>query len=123
MATKKYINPFAVFENSETKTASIKALGGAEIKYRELTVREGDAFAARMVKDFDPSKGDNQSVDIPEAQKIKYEKVALMLDVMGDATLTADYFRDLQGPARDAIDEILDLQQSVEDDALDDEGN
>ena len=126
MATKtkkQYLNPFAMFANVEVKTAKIKALGGAEIKYRELTLRENDEFNERMVKDFDPTNGGNPTVDIAEAQKIKYERVALMLDVMGDATITAESLRDLPGSASDAIDEILDLQKDSEESVVDEKGN
>jgi hypothetical protein len=117
---KKNTNPFAMFANNEVKTAKIKALNGAEIKYRELTLRENDEFNTRMVKDFDASTGENPIIDIEEATAIKYEKVALMLI---EPKMTADQLHDLPASASGAIDEILDLQKSGEEDLLDTEGN
>ena len=116
---KKNFDPFDIFTEHMVKTAKIKALGGAEIKYRELTLNENDEFNERMVKDFDASTGAS-SVDIKAAQAIKYEKAALMLI---EPKKTAEELKALPLTAGDAIDEILALQKSEEDDLVDEEGN
>ena len=120
MATKKYINPFAVFINTEVKTATIKALDNAEVEYRELTLRENDAFNSRMIEDFDPRSGEDPTINIAEATRIKYEKVALMLIT---PAMTADELMDLPFTAGDAIEEILNLQKDDEEEMVDNEGN
>lgn len=71
MSTK---NPFLKYAIT-TKTAFIEEFGH-EIKYRELTMAEGDAFNLRLLKNY---SADNNNVDIEEATQIAYEKVALCL--------------------------------------------
>ena len=114
-------NPFFAFKLDEKK-AKIKALGGAEITYRELSVKESDAFNLRMIsKDYKPSDdGSVPSVNIEEAMAIKYEKVSAMLI---DPKMSPEDWNNVDGGARDAIDEILDLVNDAEDEALDEEGN
>lgn len=71
MATK---NPFLKYAVA-TKTAFIEEFD-SEIKYRELTMAENDAFNLRLLKNY---SADNTNVDIEEATKIAYEKIALCL--------------------------------------------
>jgi len=113
----KTSNPFAIFANNEVKTATIEALGGAEIKYRELTMSENDNFTKRLVKDYG-TDGSNAEIDFDEAAEIKYEKVALMLI---EPAVTVEYLKGLTGKASEAINEINALNDANE--ALDNEGN
>lgn len=71
MSTK---NPFLKYAVA-TKTAFIEEFD-SEIKYREITMAENDAFNLRLLKNY---SADNSNVDIEEATQIAYEKIALCL--------------------------------------------
>jgi len=78
MAKTTYANAFDLFNATEEKVAKIEALGGAEVKYRELTMAETDGFAKRLIKDYG-TDGSSPVIDFDEATVIKYEKMALAL--------------------------------------------
>ena len=117
MAKTDFSNAFAKFANHEVKVATIKALDDAEIKYRELTMAENDAFTKRLIKDFGKD-GKDAEIDFNEANEIKYDKVALMLV---DPALTVDELKALPSSAIDAINEINALGET--DTGVDDKGN
>lgn len=102
----KQTNPFAIFANNEVKTAKIKALGGAEIKYRELTMAENDAFTKRIIKEFN---GDTPDIDLEAANEVKYEKVAAMLI---EPKMSVEELKQLSIGAADAINEIAALGEA-----------
>ena len=68
-------NPFSLFSLGE-QTVFIEAFD-AEIKFRPLTMAESDAFNKRLLGNYD-GKGDPK-IDLAEATKINYEKIALCL--------------------------------------------
>lgn len=68
-------NPFSLFTLGE-QTVFIEALN-AEVTFRSLTMSESDEFNKRLLKGY-TGKGDPQ-VDMNEATKINYEKVAMCL--------------------------------------------
>jgi hypothetical protein len=117
MAKTDFSNAFAKFANHEVKTAKIKALDGAEIKYRELTMAETDAFTARIVKKYATDNADAE-IDFNAAAEIKYEKVALMLI---EPKMTVEELKALPASATAAITEINSLVE--DDDMVDNEGN
>jgi len=78
MAKTDYSNAFAKFANHTVKTAKIEALDGAEIKYRDLTMAEGDEFSKRLIKGYGED-GQTPEIDYNAANEIKYEKAALIL--------------------------------------------
>ena len=118
---KKFENAFAMFNATETKTAKIEALGGAEIEYRELTMAEQDAFSKRIVKSYG-ADGKSPEIDFEEANKIKYEKAALVLIT---PAMTVDDLMGLPASAADAINEINALvdPEVNSSDEMDKEGN
>jgi len=117
MAKTNYSNAFAKFLNNDVKTAKIEALDGAEIKYRDLTMAESDAFTNRLIKDV--KKDGKADIDFVEANKIKYEKVALILI---EPQMTVEELRAFPSSAAEAINEINALvDQAVGQEA--DEGN
>jgi hypothetical protein len=111
-------NPFDMFKSGEVKTAKIEALGGAEIKYRELTMAESDAFAKRLVKDYG-TDGSSPVIDFDAANEIKYEKAATILV---DPPMTVEQLKQLSGSAMAAITEINNLVEKG-DDMVDEAGN
>jgi len=97
-------NVFAKFAGVKEKKAKIKALDGAEVTYRELTMVESDGFNRRMVKEYD---SDGKPVfDFNAATEIKYEKVALALI---DPKVTVDELKAMSSDAATAIVEIMNL--------------
>ena len=117
MAKTDFSNAFAKFANHEIKVATIKALDNAEVKYRELTMAENDAFTKRLIKDFGKD-GKDAEIDFNEANEIKYEKVALMLV---EPKMTIEMLKDLPASAIDAINEINALGELK--DEVDEKGN
>jgi hypothetical protein len=117
MAKTDFSNAFAKFANHEVKTATIKALDGAEVQYRELTMAENDAFTKRLIKDFGKD-GKEAEIDFNEANEIKYEKVALMLI---EPKMTIEDLKALPASAIDAINEINALGEMNA--SVDKEGN
>ncbi len=108
-------NPFSAFAPTGEKTAFIKALG-TDVKYRELTMEEGDVFRAKLVKGLDDEG--KPILDITASQSVKYEKVAKMLI---EPSVTASELKGLTGAAAPAINEILALLG--DEDEIDNEGN
>ncbi len=114
---KTAIDPFAIFVNNEVKKAKIEALNGYEITYRELTMHESDAFTTRLIKGV---KDDGTAdVDFTEANKIKYEKLSLILI---DPKKTVEELEAMSASAGAAINEINALVEDKKDE-VDDEGN
>ncbi len=111
-------NPFDIFTKKTIKKAKIKALGNVEVKYRDLTMAEADAFSKRLVKDYGID-GSTPSIDFDEANEIKYEKAALILV---EPKVTVEYLKSLPSAAMKAVAEINALIEN-EDVGLDDEGN
>lgn len=107
-------NPFDLFTLGE-QTAFIDALE-AEVTFRSLTMSESDAFNKRLLGNYD-GKGD-PTIDIAEATKINYEKVALCLvsPKMSIADLKA-----LPVTATKAISEIVKAIDGREEDDADEE--
>ena len=102
----------------EKKKATIKALGDAEITYRDLTLAENDAFTKRIIKKMG-ADGGQPEIDFNQASEIKYEKVSVMLL---DPVMTVDELKNLHGStALEALNEILALLEPEGDD--DEEGN
>lgn len=114
MATTK--NPFAIYQVA-TKKAVIKALNGAEIEYRELTMDEEDNFQASVVKGLD--ENGKPQLDMDRFREVKYEKVAAGLV---NPVMTVKELKALSKSAGAAIAEILKLV-SVNDEVEEDEGN
>lgn len=115
MAKATFTNPFDVYNASETKKAFVKELN-SEVEYRELTMAEADAFNKRLLKDYKGS-GD-PVVDIAEATKISYEKIALALV---SPKMTVKDLQALPTSASKAISAIARLIDGNE--AVDEEGN
>ncbi len=107
-------NPFDIFIIGE-KTAFIEELN-TEIKYRDLTMAESDAFNKRLLKDFD-GKGD-PTIDLDEATKINYEKIELALI---EPKMTVKDLKKLPTSASKAISAIVKAIDGKEDE-IDDEG-
>ena len=116
---KAYANAFDMFNANEVKTAKIEALGGAEIKYRELTMTEADSFSQRLIKDYG-ADGSKPVIDFDEATKLKYEKVALVLI---EPKMSVKDLMMLPSSAVGAINEINTLLDGSADDSVDKEGN
>ena len=113
----KLANVFAQFQGHTEKKANIKALDGAEITYRTLTMKENDAFQKRTVKGFD-SEG-KPEFNFDEFSKIKYEKIALGLI---EPVMTVAELEDLDGDATKVLNEIEALISGTKE-LVDDEGN
>ena len=107
---KKYVNPFTQFITG-TQLAKIKALGDAEIEYRELTLAENDAFTKKMIKDDLDADGKPQ-FDMDMATEVKYEKVSAMLV---KPEMSVEELKALPSSAQSVIEEILDLVNPSED--------
>ena len=103
----KKLNAFALF-TTEPKKANIKALDGAEITYRELTMLENDEFSKRLVKGYGDD-GTTPEIDMEEATKIKYEKASAMLI---EPPMTVTELQELASSALGAINEIVALGES-----------
>ncbi len=112
MSTK---NPFDIFNAKEERTAFIKTLD-AEITYHELTMKESDAYNKRLLKDY-KGKGD-PNIDLVEATKITYEKIAACL--ISPAMTVAD-LQNLGSSASKAINEIAKLIEGTTEDLVDEE--
>ena len=110
-------NVFAQFQGHPPKTATIKALDGAEITYRSLTMAESDAFQKRSVNGFD-SEG-KPDINFDELTKIRYEKIALGLI---EPKMTVKDLADLDASAAKALSEIEALISGNEE-VVDEEGN
>ncbi len=112
----KKTNPFSIFQDTE-KTAFIKSLN-AEIRYRELSMAEADAFNKRFIKDYRVGD-DTPNVDMTEVTKIAYEKIAIC---MIEPEMTVEELKNLGASASKAIQEIGKLIDGREDED-DKEGN
>jgi len=119
MAKTDFSAAFAKFANHEIKTAKIKALDGAEIKYRELTMAEGDAFSKRLIKGYGED-GQSPEIDYNAANEIKYEKAAMILV---DPAMSVDDLKALSVQAIEAINEINALVDPDTKEEKDEEGN
>ena len=108
-------NPFDVFRKDLEKTATVEGLDG-EIKYRELTMGEADAFNKRLLKDYD-GKGD-PSIDMNEATKIGYEKIELC---MIEPKMTVKQLQKLPASASKTINAIIRLIDGNTDEVIDEE--
>jgi len=108
----KKINPFAQFSVPEVFTKQIESLN-YEISYRKLTAAEEDNFNVRMVEGVDRSK--KEEVNLKEAVKIKYEKMAMQLI---DPKTTVG---ELQKLPSSVISEVY--SAITEDDMIDEKGN
>ena len=116
----KPFNPFDQFRAGVEKKAHIKAFD-YEITYRELSMREADAFNKRLLKGY-KGKGD-PDIDIAEATKIAYEKIAMCLI---DPALTVSELGDMGVSATPAINEIAKLLEGKQEEMLeeaDEKGN
>jgi len=118
MAKIDFSKAFAKFANNEVKTAKIEALDGAEVKYRELTMTENDAFTNRLIKGVD--KHGEAEIDYAEANEIKYEKAAMILV---EPKMTVEDLKALPASASEAINEINALAEAQKDDIAGSEGN
>ena len=112
---KTFVNPFDAFQTTE-KIVHIEALE-ADVKLRDLTMAEADAFNARLLKGY-TGKGDPE-IDMAEATKINYEKVAL---AMLEPKMTVAQLQALPTSASKAIGEIVKAIDGREDE-VDEEGN
>ena len=107
-----------MFAGATTKKAKIKALNGAEIEYRELTMNEIDEFNEKLIKEYD---SDGKPVfDYNQANEIKYVKVAAALI---KPEMTIDDLKELSSKALPAITEINALIDGTDTEEVDDEGN
>ena len=111
----KTFNPFDAYK-TENKTVFIEALN-SDVTYRELTMLEADNFNKRLLKNYD-GKGD-PTIDLEEATKINYEKVALALI---EPKMTVKELQALPTSASKAIAEIAKVIDGKED-TTDEEGN
>ena len=93
-------NPFDLFKLG-TQKVFIEALE-ADIEFRSLTMAESDAFNKRLLGDY-TGKGDPQ-IDLAEATKINYEKVALC---MSEPAMSIADLKALPVTASKAINEIV----------------
>lgn len=114
----KGFNPFDAYA-VENKTVHIEALN-ADVTLRELTIAESDSFNKRLLKGY-TGKGE-PTVDMEEATKINYEKVAL---AMIEPKMTVEQLQALPASAGKAIQEIVKHIDGREDDELEEatEGN
>ncbi len=120
MAEKKFSNAFAKFAGAKEKTAFIESLG-EEVKYRELTMQEGDDFSKRLIKSYgDGTEGSKPEIDYDAAQEIKYEKCALILV---EPKVTVDELKAMPASFMAVITEINGLVEESEDEITDSEGN
>ena len=108
-------NPFDIFIAAE-KTVLIKGLD-AEITFRELTMAEADGFNKRLLKDYN-GKGD-PTIDLAEATKINYEKIAMSLI---KPKISVEELEALGVTATKTIAEIVKVIDGRGDD-VDDKGN
>lgn len=97
---KGFVNPFDAYIMEE-KIVYIEALN-AEVKLRPLTMGESDAFNKRLIKGY-TGKGE-PTVDMEEATKINYEKVAL---AMIEPKMSVEQLQALPSSASKAINEIV----------------
>lgn len=110
-------NIFAPFVGHEVKTATIEALGGAEIKYRTLTIKEADDFQKKMIKGFDGEGKPELNFDAMST--VRNEKIALCLI---EPKMTVKELEGLSSEAGKALGEIESLISGTAD-LVDDEGN
>jgi len=109
----KKVNPFDAFSvSTETKTAKIESLNGAEITYRELTMGEDDKFRRMMIKGID--KDGSPIMNLDKYEEVKYHKVATMLI---EPTMTVEALKNLSTKAEGAIEEILKLVKDNDEEA------
>jgi hypothetical protein len=110
-------NPFDIFRTEIEKTAHVEALDG-DIKYRELTMGEADAFNKRLLKDYTGSG--EPTIDMAEATRIGYEKIELCLI---EPKMTVPQLQKLPASASKAINEIIRLIDGTTEEVVDEEGN
>lgn len=94
-------NAFDKYTVSESKH-KIKALDGAEVTLRELTLKETKELANDMIKGVD-GEG-NPIIDYEKANISQITKVSMALI---DPVMSVDDFEKLGRGAKDAIDEIF----------------
>lgn len=99
MANKKF-NPFDAYAPTEEKVF-IEALD-YEVTLRTLTMSESDGFNKRLIGNYS-GKGDPE-INMEEATKINYEKVALTLI---DPAMSVEQLQALGNKAQKAIGEII----------------
>ncbi len=119
MAEKKPLaNVFAQFAGHEAKTAVIEALGGVEIKYRTLTVKEADEFQRKTVKGFD-SEG-KADFNFDAISQLRNEKIALCLLAPNETTV-----EELENLSSEASKGLLEIEALITGtaDLTDEEGN
>jgi len=107
-------NPFAQFTGAIEKTVHIDSLN-ADITYRPLTMAEDDAFNLRLLKG---STQANPEMNMEEATKIKYEKIALMLI---NPKVTVKELKELHGASKVIVEILQKIEPSNE--IVDKEGN
>lgn len=111
---KPFINPFDVYLTTE-RVVHIKALN-ADVKLRDLTMAESDAFNKRLLNGY-TGKGE-PTIDMEQATLINYEKVATALI---EPPMTVEQLQALGIKAAVAIAEIIKAIDGREDE--DAEGN
>jgi len=111
----KAFDPFDAYATEE-RVVHIEAFN-ADVTVRDLTMGESDAFNKRLLKDYD-GKGD-PTIDLAEAAKINYEKIAL---AMLSPKKTVKELQAMGTSATKAIQEIIKAIDGKEDE-VDDEGN
>lgn len=97
----KTFNPFDAFAVTERKVV-IEALDNYEVTLKDLTIAEADGYNKRLLKDY-TGKGD-PVIDLEEATKINYEKVAKALI---DPKMTVAQLQALGTQGSKAITEIV----------------
>ena len=110
-------NPFAKFAKPEIRTARLKTFNDLEVKYRDLTMSEQDAFSKRLIKNYG-KEAEDVELNMDELNKIKYEKAALILV---DPKLTVEQMKQFTSEFADTLNEINALVDKDEDG--DTEGN
>ena len=119
MSNKKPLaNVFAQFAGHEVKTAVIEALGGVEIKYRTLTMKEADEFQKKTVKGFDADGKADFNFDA--IGQLRNEKIALCLLAPNETTV--EELENLSAEAAKGLIEIEGLITGTAD-VTDEEGN
>ncbi len=114
--SKTTFNPFDQYRAGVEKVAHIKAFD-ADITYRELTMKEADAFNKRLLKGY-KGKGD-PNIDMDEATKIAYEKLAMCLI---EPKMTIEDLQNMGVSASPAINEIAKLLEGKQEEMIEEDG-
>ncbi len=107
-------NPFEVYV-PKTRTIKVKALGGAEVKVRPLTLEESIAFQREMVKGVGPD-----GKPILNADKIYDVRLERVAAVLVEPKMTID---DLKKLSAEAMDAIVEIDDAIREKGTDDSGN